>query len=213
MSKQTFKNVYESVFGFDITDDDLPEFSGMTDLGIVKHISERTGVPFFQVLGKKNEFWREMSKQYADQFHSDNVYLHDNAEELIEGLSGREDVELGILSGNNINCARLKLDVFDLARKFTDGAFGDDHHDRNSLPRIAWDRFSELHNTDFRPNKTLIIGDSPRDIECAKSCGIKVISVATGNYSIEQLQRYSPDHAFETLPDLEQMDRLLKEMF
>ena len=57
---------------------------------------------------------------------------------------------------------------------------------------MAWaqDRWS-----DIAPEEILVIGDTERDIQCARAIGAKVLAVATGHVSIEELQEFDPDWA------------------
>jgi phosphoglycolate phosphatase-like HAD superfamily hydrolase len=43
----------------------------------------------------------------------------------------------------------------------------------------------------------MLIGDSPRDIECGKTNSIAVIAVATGWSSRPELEAENPDHVFD----------------
>lgn len=212
-SRETFKTVFNKVFGTEVLDEDLPPFSGSTDLGIVKHISEKKGIPFYTVLSSKNEMWRSMTDSFAPLFVSNAMTLHPNVLELIQLLEKEEDIVLGLLTGNHREAARGKLRAFAVDDKFVDGAFGCEHYDRNLLPRIAWDRFSEIFpDSHFGPENTVIIGDSPKDIECAKASGAKVISVATGNYSFADLNTKSPDLLLEKLYEANTMLDLIKSL-
>jgi phosphoglycolate phosphatase len=100
----------------------------------------------------------------------------------------RDRVTLGLLTGNYEPVARLKLARAGLGGHFEtgQGAFGSDAEDRAMLPAIARRRAG----TSGRPyprELTVVIGDTPRDIACARADGVRCIAVASGPYSAEQL--------------------------
>ena len=125
--------------------------------------------------------------------------------ELLETLDNDENVTLGLLTGNVINGAHAKLRPHNLNRFFPFGAFGSDSHDRNALPPIALKRANQLNDHQFSFDHTVIIGDSYRDIECARTWGIRNVAVATGGLSAEELREHSPDKLVSTLEETESL--------
>src|SRR5690242_19007295 len=89
--------------------------------------------------------------------------------------------------------ARLKLEHYGLWDFFEFGTFADDHHDRNELAAFARRRAREKHGLEFESAAIDVIGDTPHDIACGKATGARTIAVATGRFSIEQLQAHKPD--------------------
>ena len=130
-----------------------------------------------------------------------NVRLLDGVGELISAVAGHEACLLGLLTGNNKGGAAAKLDVFNLNPFFELGAFGDDARSRNALPAIAACRAFEQTGEKFTGKDIVIIGDTPRDIECARHAGAYAIAVATGQYPREVLIPYRPDALFDDLSD------------
>ena len=125
----------------------------------------------------------------------------------IDRLEGTRDaIELcidaghhvGLLTGNFREAAFIKLNRVQLDTYFTEGAFGGDEANRNRLPEQAFNgirpKLPSLH-----PSDMIIIGDTPRDIACAKHFGCTSVAVATGSYTAAQLARYQPDVVLETL--------------
>jgi len=78
------------------------------------------------------------------------------------------------------------------------GVFGDQSPNRNDLAKDAWD-WAKNRWSDIRPEEILVIGDTPRDIECARAIGAKVLAVATGESSVEKLEEHNPDWAVTDL--------------
>src|SRR5262245_9372424 len=110
---------------------------------------------------------------------------------------------LGLLTGNIRLGAEIKLRHYDLWDSFRSGAFGDDHEDRNRLAAIALDRGSRLLGQKLRGEEILVIGDTPRDIECARAVNARVLAVGTGSYTCEQLSEHRPTWLLETLEDVD----------
>jgi len=76
---------------------------------------------------------------------------------------------------------------------FQTGAFGDDHEDRNQIAALAKERGSRLLSSDLRGQQILVVGDTPRDIECARAIDARTLAVATGGAPIEELETHRPD--------------------
>jgi len=100
---------------------------------------------------------------------------------------------LGLLTGNIRLGAEIKLRHYELWEVFQTGAFGDDHEDRNQIAALAKERGSRLLNNDLHGQQILVVGDTPRDIECARSIGARALVVATGGASLEELETHQPD--------------------
>ncbi len=128
---------------------------------------------------------------------------------LLEALAGRDDVQLGLLTGNFAESARLKLVHYGLWDYFPFGAFADDSMERNDLGPVALQRAREFRaGAEFEPARDAwIIGDTPKDIACARAFGARVLSVATGRHRMEQLAPHAPDHV---LPDLAQTTQAIE---
>jgi len=101
--------------------------------------------------------------------------------ELLGWLDGRDDVRLSLVTGNFEGVARLKLKRAGIGRHFPagQGAFGSDSEDRAALPHIARKRAG--HDGIAHPRgRAIVIGDTPRDIACARADGLRVFAVTTG---------------------------------
>ncbi len=121
---------------------------------------------------------------------------------LLDALEAHGGATLGLLTGNVEDGARYKLRAVgvDFAR-FRVSAFGSDHEDRPSLPAVAQRRAREILGLELTGHDLVIIGDTPADIHCGRSLGVRAIGVATGRYSVDDLMAHSPHAAFATLDD------------
>jgi len=128
---------------------------------------------------------------------------------LLETLHPREDVFLGLLTGNFKDGARIKLQRFDLWRYFRCGAFGDDSPDRNALVPVALERATACGMPPVAPADVIVVGDTPHDVACAQAVGARPIGVATGGFTADQLRACGAAVVFETLEDTDGFGRLL----
>jgi phosphoglycolate phosphatase-like HAD superfamily hydrolase len=119
--------------------------------------------------------------------------------ELLDILEQREDVFLGLLTGNFEAGARIKLEHFDLWRYFPCGAFGDDAADRNELVPFAIERARRCGLPDIAAANILVVGDTPHDVACARAAGAIPVGVATGGFTSAQLRESGADVVFENL--------------
>ena len=119
--------------------------------------------------------------------------------ELVRELTGVPDLCLGVVTGNMEVTARLKLQAAGVGEHIGPGAFGSDSARRNDLPKIAVERWRRHLNLPVEPRHCVIVGDTPRDLEAARTNGMRCLLVATGRYHpMEELERIEPDHL---LPD------------
>ena len=106
---------------------------------------------------------------------------------------------IGLLTGNIRLGAQIKLGHYKLWDQFQTGGFGDDHEDRNRIAVIARDRGIDLLKEKLSGDQIVVIGDTPRDIECGKAIQAKTLAVATGSYRLEQLEEHDPTWAVRDL--------------
>jgi phosphoglycolate phosphatase-like HAD superfamily hydrolase len=106
---------------------------------------------------------------------------------LLEEMLHRQDVALGLATGNIELGARIKLERGGLNRYFEVGGFGSDSEDRTELVRRAAEKAADKIGTSIPPSNIFVIGDTPLDIDAGNRAGFKTIGVGTGSYSAEQL--------------------------
>jgi phosphoglycolate phosphatase len=128
---------------------------------------------------------------------------------LLDALQSRDDLYLGLLTGNFRDGAQIKLERFDLWRYFRCGAFGDDAADRNALVPVALERAAACGIPGFSSSDVFVIGDTPNDVACAQAVGAVPVGVATGSYTSAQLRACGADIVFETLEDTDAVVRVL----
>lgn len=120
---------------------------------------------------------------------------------LLDELHQRDDVLLGLLTGNFEAGARIKLEYFDLWQYFRCGAFGDDAPERDALVPFAVTRAREHGIAELPPPDIFVVGDTPHDVSCALAVGATPVGVATGSFTTEQLQVSGAEIVFRDLSD------------
>ena len=188
---KAFAKVFETEFN--VTDGfETLKFAGRTDVSLVREFFEYHDIEFTP--GSLERFF-ERYVFWLDCFltQTRGCVLH-GVWEFISQLHALPDAPaLGLLTGNIRLGAEIKLRHFELWEVFQTGAFGDDHEDRNQIAALAKERGSRLLNNDLRGEEILVIGDTPRDIECARAIGARTLAVATGGVPFEELETHRPD--------------------
>jgi beta-phosphoglucomutase-like phosphatase (HAD superfamily) len=100
---------------------------------------------------------------------------------------------VGLITGNTEPAAHTKLARADLNRYFAFGGYGSDANARADVCRKALERAARLAGKGFDRDGSIAIGDTPLDVEAGHDAGIRVVSVATGEYSVEQLREAGGD--------------------
>lgn len=201
-SVKLFTIMIEEIFDRDISELEIPSFAGKTDLQILKEIAELSEIPFESLDMSIERIWERSLELFREYCTVEHIDLMPGIRELIPELDKRENIQLGLLTGNFKGNAYMKLKVFGMDKYFPFGAFGSDNENRDLLPPIAISRANEFRGDElFSKDNTLIIGDSPLDVQCGKASDIPVISVATGLFSKEELEDNDPDVVFEDFRD------------
>lgn len=196
-----FEKAFEDLYGVkDVWQDLVPD--GKTDPLIIEEIVSR-------VLGRSLTPAEE--KKLADRYHEyfeieiqnpPKMIILPGVPELLETLSKRKDVLLGIATGNFEQAAWAKLRKGKLHTFFHYGGFASDHANRVELTRIGIERGRKIVKDRHASPEVFIIGDTNHDVHAGKSLGVPVIAVATGKTTVLEFQeKYQPDYALENLTD------------
>ncbi len=116
---------------------------------------------------------------------------------LLDDLSGRPDIRLGLATGNFSRAAQLKLAHYGIDGYFRGGGFGEESEDRAVIVRRVIERLGE----GLPSAEAVVIGDTPHDISSAKANGAVAVGVATGGHSVEQLKESGADFVFQDFSD------------
>ncbi len=164
------------------------EVAGRTDMEIVRGLLIAAGVSARRIDERADDVRIAACEAYARLCPEDlSAHVTPGICELLEALAARGRDRLALVTGNYEAIARVKLRAAGLGGFFPggQGGFGSDHEQRAELPRIARGRAGD--GTPWPRERTVVIGDTPRDIACARADGVRVIAVATGPYPAEEL--------------------------
>ena len=191
----------QTVLGVPRILDGIP-IAGRTDWSIFRDALEKIGRQL------DDELFDRLRDEHVANLHEEIRQRGDGVKavmpgvrELIAALESRGDVFLGLLTGNFKSAARIKLEHFDLWRHFACGAFGDDAPDRNELVPFALERARGCGLPQVPYSEVFVVGDTPHDVACAQVVGARAIGVATGTYTVEQLQQCGAPVVLQNLSD------------
>jgi phosphoglycolate phosphatase-like HAD superfamily hydrolase len=197
---KAFAQVFATEFGVRDHFERL-KFAGRTDTNLVR---EFLGYHQFPVTPEVFAQFFDSYVFWLDHILSQSeTSLCPGVSEFIAGLKALPAPPLlGLLTGNIRLGAEIKLRHFNLWTAFETGAFADDHEDRDQIAAIARQRGARILGEQLAPDQVLVIGDTPLDIRCGRAIGAKVLAVATGGATLEELQKHQPDWAVPSLREI-----------
>jgi phosphoglycolate phosphatase-like HAD superfamily hydrolase len=205
---EAFARTFETEFGIANGAVQI-KFSGRTDTGIAREMfllhGVETSAENFHRFFDSYIFWLDYLLTQTRGAVVQGVW------EFIHQLhASPEPPAIGLLTGNLRIGAEIKLRHFELWEVFQTGGFADDHEDRNQIAAVARQRGSRLLNAPLRGEQILVIGDTPRDIECARSIDARVLAVATGGATHDELKAHQPDWLVDDLRKVTAQEVCLK---
>lgn len=178
-------------------------FAGRTDPQIVRELLGAAGMEAARIDAGLEAMWRTYVRNLEREIAEAEVRACPGVHPLLERVEAEGNgVVLGLLTGNVVDGARLKLDRAGIGfRRFRVGAYGSDHADRPELPAVAVARAEALTGHQYRGKEIVIVGDTPFDVACGEHLGVRTVAVATGGHSEAELAACGPDHLFPDLAD------------
>ena len=135
-------------------------FSGRTDHDILSS--------FLSNYSNKEYLYKQLKSKYLHRLETElnaqHIHRLPYIDDAISFFSQREFIP-GLLTGNFPKAAKTKLKAANIQLDYKIGAYGEFHKDRNMLPKVALNMAEELLNIKVDPQKFIIIGDTPKDIE------------------------------------------------
>ena len=173
-------------------------FHGRTDPGIIADLAELWGggEPG-EVIGRRVDVCiARYVELLRDEITRVEVETLPGIKELVTVLAADRRAVVGLLTGNVVEGARLKLEPTGLFPLFKVGAYGSDSALRADLPAVAVARAEALDGRLYAGKGIVVIGDTPADVECGASLGVTAVAVATGRHTVDELAVHAPDHLF-----------------
>lgn len=171
--------------------------AGKTDPQILKEMLNNLSIPYDRAL--LNDILGKYLSHLSVEISTNGKKLKPSVIEILDWLSALENVHLGLLTGNMEEGARIKLSSLGIWERFGFGAYGSDNDDRNKLLPEALKRFKALTGNEVTFRDCIVIGDTPRDVECSKPFGAYALAVATGPYDMAALRKTEADRVIKDL--------------
>lgn len=181
----------------------MPELAGRTEPVIFRDALEVNGITSREDLYP--QFAAEQARGYV--VHLDELRRRGRAlpgaVEALRELSQRDDVTQSVLTGNTRPSAEIKLRAFGLDQylDFVVGAYGTDDDARANLVGVARRRAEKAHGHHFDDGQTVLVGDTPNDVAAARESGARIIAVATGKDTADDLAAAGADTILQDLSD------------
>lgn len=202
--RRSFARAFKHAWGID---DDLSHvrFAGATDRGVLAQLAARHGLSEDHERHEA-DFFLAMARALEDELTREAATACRDAAAVVEALAGRGGVALGLVTGNARATAMIKLAAVDLAGAFLAhgdgqqaiGGFGDEHHDRRVLARLATERGAPTGASAVR---VVLVGDTANDIDAALAIGAVAVGVCTGHTSADVLHSAGAHLVVDTLAD------------
>ncbi|MCL1833551.1 MAG: HAD hydrolase-like protein [Leptospirales bacterium] len=190
---------------------EIVDFQGKTDPTILQESLSIMGFSNKDIDDKSHILKEKYFYYLKESIKKHEVIVLPGIEDILLKLSEREDILLGLLTGNFTESAAIKLSSHDLNKFFKFGVFGDDAPIRDLLPEAAQRRILKLYNIKIDFKNTIIIGDTIYDVRCAKYSGAVSIAVGTGWGDPEELKKEKPDYYFDDLSNIDKFMKILED--
>jgi phosphoglycolate phosphatase-like HAD superfamily hydrolase len=204
------RRAFVEVFGRMFENDGVEEaasrvrFQGKTDPIIIDEIVRSLGIDAQEFATRREEFWALYGEVLEEILARPDPRRRalPGVVALLDDLSGRPGVYLGLQTGNVEVGARAKLRSLDLDSYFPGGGFASDHHDRRAIARMAREKLSRLYRIPFTSAGTVVIGDTGHDVDCGRANNFRAVAVDTGWVERGELEAARPDALLDDFTDL-----------
>lgn len=202
---QAFVESVKKFYGFE---EDISgiHYAGKTDPQILREVLELGGFTEKEIDASFNSCLKYMVQYYLKNVYKENVMALGGTIELLNELH-EDKTLLGLVTGNLKPIAYAKLDKAGFDDYFPFGGFGSDSADRSQLVKKAL--YLAKNKYEYKGESIFVIGDTPRDVHAAQVYKLKTIAVATGSYSVKELEKCGADFVLENLNDKEHFLKIL----
>ena len=198
--RDAFMEAFERLVGRAPADDEVP-MAGRTDHAIALDLLERNGVA-----GAEERLPRMFEELHTALLRrrslmAEQGYPQPGVREALVAVGDSPAFHQSLLTGNIEPNAELKLAAFELDGlvDLEIGGYGSDHGTRSELVGVARQKAHAKRGFDVAAGDTVVVGDTPLDVDAARAAGTRVVAVASGPYPAAELAQASPD---AVLPDM-----------
>jgi len=184
---------------------------GNTDPLIVQDIFAKAGREISVGADAWESFTSQLHASYLDHVARGVTTIRPmpGADALLQHLSVQTEFHASVVTGNFEATAQVKLTSAGLMSFLSRGAYASDSAHRPDLPAIARQRWEIATGGAIAATQCVVIGDTPKDLQCARANGMKCLLVGSGRYPVEELGYWQPDACLADLSDTLQVIRLL----
>jgi phosphoglycolate phosphatase-like HAD superfamily hydrolase len=181
-------------------DDDLADvvFAGATDMGVLRQLRAKHALPEEQ----EAQFFAEMEGVLARLLVDERPFVYDGVHDCLRAWASTTAM-LGLLTGNGRKTANVKLELAGVHRGWFDvGGYGDEHHDRRELARLAVSRAERGMGLGYGDGfDVVVVGDTPSDIDAALAISATAVGVTTGHFGRGALEAAGAHVVVDSLAD------------
>jgi phosphoglycolate phosphatase len=194
-----WQRAFEELYGVEA---DIAEHTdaGMTDPEIVR-------IVFREVIGREGSAAERAKAIGCYLKHLPDTVAESGGYEVMPGIDEllprliERGVLLGLVTGNVEAAAHIKLARGRLNRFFSFGGYGSDSPERTEVTRAALRRGELVSGGTLADGAGISVGDTPRDVTAGHGAGIRVVGVATGSYSVEELREAGANWALQSVAE------------
>jgi phosphoglycolate phosphatase len=206
-TRQAINKTFGEIFALENPAQNVP-FAGRTDLGIFKDVA-------MVLLGRplRSEELEQVVEGYLKSLPAEldgcAFRLMPGIAPLLSFLAARQEIVLGLETGNLEPAAYLKLKRGGIDGYFSLGGFGSDSEARVEIVRFGIERARRFNHESISDENIFIIGDSPYDIAAGRNLGVRTIAVGTGSAPGDKLLAESPSYYLKDLSDIPAFIKLI----
>ncbi len=163
---------------------------GRTDLGIFTEYLEQHSIE--ANAENLQRFRQAYLDQLPRQMHLRPGKICPGVEELLPQLSNDPRFKLGLLTGNSLKSATIKLSHFRIEHWFSFGIYGQQALRRIDLAPEIPNILKTVADKEWTEQQVVVIGDTPDDVALGKAVRARTIAVATGGHPLTELEEAKP---------------------
>ena len=203
-----YEIVLAQLYGLDLPGQ-LTSMAGRTDTSIALEVLTAAGLDAQRELARFHAVMSARAPDVADRVRAEGIVLPGVRAALAAVARHAADgpVVQSLLTGNLLALARMKLHPLGLTEHLDldAGAYGDVSPVRSDLVPVARQNAAARYRADFSGRATVLVGDTPHDIEAAVRASARGVGVATGRFSAAELASAGADVVLADLTDTDEV--------